>query len=111
MNILVKDFVFSPDHKITNSTNFLLNSIPDLSDKKALNLACGTGIVGLSCLKRGSEKVVFSDISRCAVQNTKVNLKNNFRDNESEIILSNLFDKIDQKFDYIFANLPILDGF
>jgi len=42
--------------------------------------------------------------------NTEENIKTNLTNQESTVIKSDLFEKIPQKFDYIFANLPIKDG-
>jgi SAM-dependent methyltransferase len=107
--IIVRDKVFTPDPKITYSTSQILNSLPDVENKTVLDIGCGTGIIGIHCLKNNAKKVVFADNDKNAIENTRSNLElNNFNEN-FELINSNLFEKISGKFDYIFANLPILD--
>ena len=107
IEILVKDKVFTPDFKITNSTNIILKNLPNIKNKSILDLGCGTGIIGVYCSKHGA-KVLCSDISDDAIENTKININWNKCKNITTI-KSNLFENIDKRFDYIFANLPILD--
>ena len=109
INILVKDKVFTPNPKITYSTTQILKHIPFLENKEILDMGCGTGIIGIYCLKKGVKHVVFTDIEEVALINTKINLKKNNIQSKYDILHSNLFEKITKKFDYVFANLPILD--
>jgi len=107
--IIVRDKVFTPDPKITYSTSQILNNIPNVENKTVLDIGCGTGIIGIHCLKNNAKMVVFADNDKNAIENTRSNLElNNFNEN-FELINSSLFEKISGKFDYIFANLPILD--
>lgn len=109
-NILIKDKVFTPDKNITYSTTFLLESIPkDIAGKMVLDMGCGTGIIGISCALRGAASVVCSDISDRAIENTKINIAKNNVANVLEVVQSDVFANITDTFDYIFANLPILD--
>jgi 16S rRNA G1207 methylase RsmC len=50
---------------------------------------------------------VFSDVNEKALKNTQENLTSNGMEENSTIVHSDLFDHIPQKFDCIFANLPI----
>ncbi len=108
-DITVHDGVFTPDSNLTYSTTQILNFLKtlDLRNKKILDLGCGTGIIGISCLLGGAEKVTFSDVSQKAIENTLLNLGNNNLLDKSEVVNSDLFENIHDKFDFIFANLPI----
>lgn len=107
--ILVQNKVFTPDPKITYSTSQILNNLPEVENKKVLDIGCGTGIIGIHCLKNKAKEVIFADNDKKALENTKANLKLNNIEENFELIKSNLFDNVSGKFDYIFANLPILD--
>ena len=109
IEILVKDHVFTPDPKITYSTSQILNNLQNLKNKTVLDIGCGTGIIGISSLKLQAKKVVFSDNNKKALDNTKFNLKLNKFNKRFELINSDLFENIFEKFDYIYVNLPILD--
>ncbi len=109
ISILIKDKVFSPDPRITQSSNMLLKHLPNVSWKEVLDIWCWTGIVWLTAAKKGAKRVVCSDVDMHAILNAKENVASNNLQNNIEVLQSNLFDALDWKFDYIFANLPILD--
>ena len=110
LNIHVKDNVFTPDPSITYSTMSLLERVPDVSGKDVLDMGCGTGVVGIYCVKHGARSAVFSDVSNDAITNTHINVKRHSVSSQSRVIQSDLFDSVDGTFDYMFANLPILDS-
>ena len=74
-NFLIKSKVFVP----TGTSELLIEASEKIikKNKKVLDLGCGSGIVGISIAKRSKtkEKVFFSDISKQACQNTKLNCK------------------------------------
>ncbi len=72
-----------------------------------LDLCCGSGFIGIALKKEfQSLKVVQSDISSIAIKQTLINQKiNNL---ENEVIKSNMFHNIHQKFDVIVSNPPYL---
>lgn len=98
--------VFDPDPKITYSSSFILNNLPDVNGKEILDMGCGTGIIGVCCALNKAKNVLAVDIDEKAVENTKENISLNKVSN-IEVIKSNLFEKVKGKFDYILANLPI----
>jgi len=70
---------------------------------KVLDLGCGTGLIGLIAAKQKA-KVLCSDINPNALKLAKKNAKENKI--EIELIKSNLFLNIKEKFDFIFFNPP-----
>ncbi|MDO8528427.1 MAG: methyltransferase [Nanoarchaeota archaeon] len=108
INLLVKEGVFNPDPKNTNSSSMILNNLPNIKQKEILDVGCGTGIIGIYCALNGSKKVLATDIDNKAIQNTKENIKINKVSN-IKVLKSDLFEKVKGSFDYIFGNLPIND--
>jgi 16S rRNA G1207 methylase RsmC len=77
--------------------------------KKVLDLGCGYGVVGISILRKHKNAIVFfSDINERAIELTNENLKK--LNLTGEVIKSNLFEKIDDKFDTILTNPPYAAG-
>ncbi len=74
---------------------------------KVLDLGCGSGCIGLSLYKENPSISLFlSDISKKALSVTKKNaLKLRA---ECELIHSNLFSNINERFDLIVTNLPYI---
>ncbi|MGV8162182.1 MAG: methyltransferase [Candidatus Nanoarchaeia archaeon] len=107
LSLTINTGVFTPDPSLTFSSTQLLESMPNVKDKKVLDMGCGTGIIGISCLKNGASEVVFVDNNESALKNTQINLNSHNLSLNSKVIRSDLFSNINQKFDYIFANLPI----
>ena len=72
-NFLIKKKVFVP----TGTSELLINACEKIikTKKKILDLGCGSGVVGISIAKRlkTKQKIYFSDISKEACQNTKLN--------------------------------------
>lgn len=76
-----------------------------------LDLCCGSGCIGIALLKNlPNISVDFADISPKALKQTQINLKlNKIPKNRYKLIKSNLFDKINSKYDLIIANPPYID--
>lgn len=72
-----------------------------------LDYGCGTGFLGIVAAKLGA-RVIAIDINKRAVQNTKLNAKNNNVDKNIDIREGNSFEEIKEieKFDLILASLP-----
>ena len=104
--------VFSKN-EIDYGTKVLIKAVYDnfdLSNKFCLDLGCGLGIVAI-ILSKKFEKANFmlSDITKTACKLSKINLRKNGCKN-FEIICSNLFEKVNQNFDFVITNPPIRAG-
>lgn len=113
-NIKLKscDNVFSKN-EIDYGSKVLINAVIknyDLNNKMCLDLGCGLGIVTIVLSKVfENSNFILSDITEIATMLSKENLKlNGCRD--FEIVKSDLFEKIDKTFDFIFTNPPIKAG-
>ena len=73
---------------------------------KILDLCCGSGCIGLTLKTLGFENVTLADISKNAIKVAKKNAKSLGQD----VIIkqSDLFKKIDEKFDVIVSNPPYI---
>ena len=109
--IMVRGGVFTPDPKVSYSSKMLIDNLPDVRGKSVLDLGSGTGVVAIMCAKNGAAKTVATDNDEKALQNLRENLSSNHLDQKIEIRKSDLFENVDEKFDYILANLPINDDF
>lgn len=86
--------------------SFLLaETVKVFPQAKALDLGCGTGLIGLIAAK-GKAKVLCSDINPKALKLTEKNAKENKL--KIEVRESNLFSNIKKKFDFIYFNPPYL---
>ncbi|QBF34373.1 peptide chain release factor N(5)-glutamine methyltransferase [Mycoplasmopsis phocirhinis] len=76
-----------------------------------LDLCCGSGFIGLAIKKNlKNVNVTLSDIDQRAIEQTKENAQLNFNNHSNiKIVQSDLFEKINTKFDLIVSNPPYLD--
>ncbi len=95
--------------KLDNGTKCLLEHYSIGKAKKVLDLGCGYGVVSVVV---GTEnpylEIVSSDSNLRAIDYTKKNCKK-YKIN-SKVILSNLFENINEKFDVILTNPPYVAG-
>ena len=90
--------------KFDNGSKLLINKSIIKEKSKVLDLGCGYGNVGICISKAYKVEVTLSDINERAINFTKKNaIKNNVN---VEIIKSNAFQEINQKFDTILFNPP-----
>jgi release factor glutamine methyltransferase len=104
IRVTVKPGVFHPG--LFYSTKFLLSYLADkdLKEKRFLELGCGTGLISIFAAMQNA-LVTASDISRSAIENCKINAKEN--NVHLTIQHSDLFENIArQTFDYIVINPP-----
>jgi 16S rRNA (guanine1207-N2)-methyltransferase len=78
--------------------------------KRVLDMGCGYGAIGISLADHYKDTYfVMSDITKTAVRLAKHNLYLNKIEN-AEVVQSDLYDKIEGKFDFIITNPPIKVG-
>ena len=76
-------------------------------EKSILDIGCGCGPIGIYLLKHGFV-VDMSDINKRAIHLTKRALKE--QNLEANVIESNAYENINNKYDYIISNPPIRVG-
>lgn len=96
------DEVYPP----AEDTFLLIDNLIVKNNDSVLEVGCGCGIVSIAA-SLNAEKVTSIDINPHAIKCTKENIKLNNRKN-IEVIESNLFEKIDDKYDLILFNTPYL---
>lgn len=94
---------------VDKGTELLINKCIMRNNWKVLDLGCGYGIIGLSLLTSyPSLRLTFSDINKRAVKITNINLK--FHKLKADVIQSNGFQNIKEKFNTILLNPPQTAG-
>lgn len=95
--------------KVDTGSELLINKAIIKKNQKILDLGCGYGIIGISIKTiEPTAELTFSDINERALELTKTNLKlNNMQGN---VIKSDGFNLIDNKFDSILLNPPQTAG-
>lgn len=106
------DDIFSKDN-VDYGTFVLLKTI--VKNKKLsgkiLDIGCGYGVIGIVLGKVFSNcEITQTDVNETAVMLTKENIKINNVKNIKNIFLSNAYENVYQKFDYIISNPPIKAG-
>ena len=104
---LTKESIFNI---INHSNKFKIN----LNNSIILDLFSGVGSFGIECLSRNAKFVVFVEFYTGVIPILKKNLLNlksieNFEVIEKDIYNSDLFSKLDKKFDIIFLDPPYKD--
>lgn len=85
----------------------------NLAKKSCMDFGCGSSILGIGAKKVGFKKVDLYDIDPLALENSKVNLDNNFPQNEIanfRLLLPKEKDKFETSYELVFANIlaPVL---
>ena len=104
---LTKESIFNI---INHSNKFKIN----LNNSIILDLFSGVGSFGIECLSRDAKFVIFVEFYNGVIPILKKNLLNlksieNFEIIEKDIYNSDLFSKLDKKFDIIFLDPPYKD--
>ncbi len=105
------DFTFYVDENVLiprQDTEILVEeAVKYLSqDMQVLDLCCGSGCIGLSLGRLTGAHVTLADVSEGAIAVTKRNAQK--LGLQVKIILSDLFEKIEQKYDMIVSNPPYI---
>ncbi len=75
-------------------------------NKTVIDMGCGAGILGIVCALHGADKVILSDISKHATENSKENIQQYNLENKTEVYEGDLFENIKKKADVIIFNHP-----
>jgi 16S rRNA G1207 methylase RsmC len=103
--------VFSPFASSARyHARFLFYNSHYFQDKTVFDIGCGSGILGIVMAKYGAKKVIMSDVSKPALENTKLNVKKFGFEEVCEIRESDLFSNISEKADIIIWNIPFFVG-
>jgi hypothetical protein len=78
--------------------------------KTAIEIGSGTGLMGIVMAKYGAKKVIMSDISEKAVENSKHNIQKFNVGNIASVIKGDLFENITEKADLITWMIPFFAG-
>ncbi|MCK5388223.1 MAG: class I SAM-dependent methyltransferase [Candidatus Izimaplasma sp.] len=106
---------FNTDNGVFSKNNFdrgteilLKYLVVKESFKKALDLGCGYGVIGIYLNKAFNISVDMVDINKRAINLTKSNVELN--ETSANVFLSDGFENIDGKYDLIITNPPIRAG-
>lgn len=78
--------------------------------KTAIEIGSGTGLMGVVMAKHGAGRVILSDISPLAVQNTLANVRKFDLEDKVEVVQGDLFENVNEKGDLILWNIPFFPG-
>jgi len=93
--------VYAPEE----DSYLMIQALDITPGEKVLEIGCGTGIISLHCVKAGG-KVTATDISSDAIECARANAaKNSLR---LELIQSDMFKKVEGRYDTIVFNPPYL---
>jgi len=101
--------VFSKD-KIDYASKLMLETYLKLNKKPTsiLDVGCGYGYLGIVLKKILNSDVMMCDVNKRALHLAKKNIEENKV--EAKIILSDIYENIDSKYDLIITNPPIRAG-
>ncbi|MFH1256430.1 MAG: HemK2/MTQ2 family protein methyltransferase [Candidatus Diapherotrites archaeon] len=101
----VFDSVYAP-----REDSFLLaQSVEVMKGASVLDLGCGSGIQGINALALGAAKVLFADLNKNALENALLNAEKLGFAEKATARESDLFSKINEKFDCIIFNPPYVE--
>lgn len=101
--------VFSKEHLDYGTRLLISNFIRENKEGKILDLGCGYGIVGIILSENKKFKIDMVDINKRAVELSCENIKLNKVDN-AKCFESNIYENINEKYNYIITNPPIRAG-
>ncbi len=108
-------FTFNTDNGVFSKgeldfgTNLLIRNVLKLNvSGDILDLGCGYGAIGIILAKITNSSITMSDVNKRALHLTKMNAKKN--NVVVDVIESDGYDNITNKFDYVISNPPIRVG-
>ncbi|EXI63264.1 MFS transporter [Mannheimia granulomatis] len=110
LDIFALPAVFS-SAELDNGTKLLLSTFSkeDRLKGKLLDLGCGAGVIGATLKQQFPKiKLTMSDIHAMALESSRRTLAENQL--EGEVIASDVFSHISERFDFIVSNPPFHDG-
>lgn len=91
-------------YQTSGDSDLMAESVEISKDQNFLEVGCGTGVISISVAKRAACGIGV-DINEKAVENSKKNAKEQSVANV-EFMVSNVFEKVEGKFDVIICNPP-----
>lgn len=93
------------EHETTSMCVELMQKYP-VAGKNAIDVGCGSGILGITALKLGAAHVLFTDIDYVAVKSAEHNCRlNGVEQSRYEIMQANLLGDSAEEGDVVFANI------
>ncbi|MDP2924995.1 MAG: methyltransferase [Nanoarchaeota archaeon] len=109
IQIDVFPYIFPPETDISKSSRTIYNVINNLSGEKVLDIGTGSGILAIKAAISRARSVDAVDILSEAVECARHNVKINNTNRKIRVFQSDLFCCVEDEYDVILANLPILD--
>ena len=106
IDLYVDENVLIPRFETEELVENTINKLKEFNKPKVLDLCCGSGAIGIAIKSKIESDVTMSDISKNALEVAKRNTEKNNLD--IDIIESDLFQNINDKFDCIISNPPYI---
>ena len=109
LNFFIDEGVLVPRNDTEILVEEIINICKEEKKREILELCTGSGIIAISLAKYlENVKIIGTDISDKALEIARKNLNNLKQTDKVKLIKSNMFDKIDKKFDIIISNPPYI---
>ncbi len=106
LNFYIDEFVLSPRQDSEILVDTAIKYIKENEYKTCLDMCTGSGCIAIAIKKNTQIDMLASDISNKALRVAKKNVKIN--DVEIEFVKSDMFEKVEGKFDLIVSNPPYI---
>ncbi len=112
LSFLSDNGVFSKDKLDYGSTILLEEILKKVNNDNLdiLDVGCGYGFIGVSTARILNAHVTMCDVNKRALHLAKKNAENNSVGNLCQVIESNIYENITNKYDLIITNPPIRAG-